>query len=121
MHISYGSKNESAENLEVSEGYFPLCFTLFQFIRDNFHAILNQQSLSFDLDNQKGNEILDQDSSALDLQPPNSIEFKIAYEGLEVETYDQMMQDDSVPLCFEEFQFLKENFCKSLKQRMSNL
>ena len=49
--------------------------------------IINQQSLSFDLDNQEGNEILDQDS-ALYLQPPNFIEFQIADEGLEVETHD---------------------------------
>ena len=55
--------------------------------------------------------ICDVESSlALDLQPPDSIEFQIANEGLEVETYDQMMQDDFVPLCFESFQFLKNNF-----------
>ena len=44
-------------------------------------------------------------SLALDLQPPSPIAFQIADEGLEVETHDQMMQDDSVPLCFKAFQF----------------
>ena len=49
-------------------------------------------------------------SLALDLQPSSSIEFQIADEGLEAETYDQKLQDDSVPLCFETFQFLKKKF-----------
>lgn len=65
MHISYGSEEESEKNLEVSEGSLPLCFTSFQFIRDNFDAIKNQQSLSFNLDNQEDNEILDQSSLPL--------------------------------------------------------
>ena len=56
MHINYGSDEESVENLEVSEGSLPLCFTSFQFIRDIFHAIRNQQSLNFDLDNQEDNQ-----------------------------------------------------------------
>ena len=42
-------------------------------------------------------------SLAPDLFPPNAIECQVADEGLEAETYDQMMQDDSVPLCFEAF------------------
>lgn len=58
-HVVYGSEEESVENLEVSEEYLPLCFTSFQFIRDNFHAIRNQQSLRFDLENQEDIEILD--------------------------------------------------------------
>ena len=65
MHISYGSEEESAENLELSEGYLPLCFTSFHFIKDNFHAIRNQQSLRIDLDNQEDNEILDHSSLPL--------------------------------------------------------
>ena len=65
MHISYGSDEESVENLEVSEGSLHICFTSFQFIKDNFHAVINQQSLRFDLDNQEDNEILDQSSLPL--------------------------------------------------------
>jgi len=67
MHISYGNEEESVENFEVSEGSLPFCFTSFQFIRDNFHAIKNQLSTSFDLDHLEGNEILVQDFSYLDL------------------------------------------------------
>lgn len=56
-------------------------------------------------------------SLALDLQPPSSIEFQNADDGLEAETCDQMMQDDYVPLCFEEFQFLKEKFHSISKEK----
>jgi len=41
------------------------------------------------------------------LQPPNAIECQVADEDLEAEPYDQMMKDDSIPFCFESFQFLK--------------
>ena len=107
MHISYDSDEESEIFFEVSEGYFPFCFDLFQFIRDNIHAIRNQLSTSLDLDHLEGNENLVQDFSYPDLQPPNAIDFQVADEDLEVGTYDQMIQDDSVPFCFESFQFLK--------------
>ena len=107
MHISYGSEEESAKNFEVSEGYFPFCFTLFQIIKDNFRAIINQPSMSFDLDHLEDNEILVQDFSYLDLQPLNVINCQVVDEDSEARTYDQMMQDDSVPLCFESFQVLK--------------
>ena len=61
----YGCEEESAENLEVSEEYLPLFFTSFQFIRGNFHAIRNKKLLSFDLDIQEDNVILDQSSLPL--------------------------------------------------------
>lgn len=41
------------------------------------------------------------------MQPLNAIDFQVADEDLEAGTYDQMIQDDSVPFCFESFQFLK--------------
>jgi len=109
MHISYGSEEENAANFEVSEGSFPFCFASFQIIRDNFHSIRNQPSISFDLDHLEGNEILVQYFSHLDLQPPNAIDCQVADEDSEARTYDQMMQDDFVPFCFEPFQFLKGN------------
>jgi len=101
MHISYGSERESATNFEVSEGSLPFCFASFQIIRDNFHAIRNQLLTSFYLDHLEGNEILVQEFSYLDLQPLNAIDCQVADEDLEAGTYDQMMQDDSIPLCFK--------------------
>lgn len=56
-------------------------------------------------------------SLALDLQPPSSIKLQIEDEGLVAETYDQMMQDESAPLCFETFQFLKKKFCNISKAK----
>ena len=91
-HISYGSEEESVEKFEVSEGSLPLCFTSFQFIRDNFCAIRNQLSISFDLEHLEGNEILVQDFSYLYLQPPNSIECQVADEDLEAGTVGIMRQ-----------------------------
>ena len=104
MHISYGNDEESAESFDVSEGYLPLCFDSFQFIRDNFHAIRNQTSTSLDLDRLEGNE----NFLYSDLQPPKVIDCQVAAEDLEVGTHDLMIQGDSVPLCFESFQFLRE-------------
>ena len=49
------------------------------------------------------------------MQPPNAIDCQVADEDMEAGTYDQMIQDDSVPFCFESFQFLKgELHSKSL-------
>ena len=124
MHIYDDRDEENAENFEISEGSLPLCFASFQFLRENFSKTRNHQSFSFDDEVEEDNELLEQvfnekpspemveeiiwnieSSLSLDLQPPSSIEFQIADEGFEVETRDQMMQDDYVPLCFEAFQF----------------
>lgn len=136
MHIYDDRGEENAENFEISEGYLPLCFASFQFLKEIFSKIRNQQSFSFDVEVEVDNELLEQvvnektspemveeivcdieSSLAPDLQPQNSIECQVADEGLEIETYDQTMQDDSVPLCFEAFQFLKQNFHNISKEK----
>jgi len=108
-HISYDIDEESAANFEVSEGSLPFCFDSCQFIRDNFHAIRNQLSTSLDLDHLESNENFVQDFSYSDLQPPNAIGCQVADEGMEVDILDQMIQEGSLPFCFESFQFLKGN------------
>ena len=137
MHIIQDNDEESLENWEVSERYLPLCFASIHFIKDNFHAIRNQQSLSFNFEVETDSEILEQvvyeksspkttdeiiydikPSPAPDLQPPNAIEGQIIDEGLEAETYDLMMQEDSLPLCFEAFQFVKKNFRNISKRKV---
>ena len=40
---------------------------------------------------------------------------------MEAITYDQMIQDDSLPLCFESFQFLKEMWYKIFKEKEEKL
>ena len=118
MHIIQDSDEESLENWEVSERSLPLCFASIQFIKDNFHR--NQQPLSFNVEVETDSEILEQgfyeksslettdeiicdikSSLAPNWQPPNAIEGKITDEGSEAGTYDLMMQEGFVPLCFE--------------------
>jgi hypothetical protein len=36
MHINYDSDEENAENFQVSERSFRLCFPSFQFLRENY-------------------------------------------------------------------------------------
>ena len=104
MHISYDIDEESAAKFEVSEGSLPFCFDSFQFIKDNYHAIRNQMSTSLDLNHLERKENFVQDFSYSDLQPPNAIGCQVADESME------MIQEDSLPFCFESFQFLKGNF-----------
>lgn len=42
-------------------------------------------------------------SFAPESQPLSYIEFQITDESLESETYYELMQDNSIPLCFESF------------------
>lgn len=44
-----------------------------------------------------------------DLQPPHTIQGQITDEGEVAEIHDLMMQEDYVPLCYEEFQFIRQN------------
>lgn len=110
------------ENFDISEGSLHFCFSLLQFIRDNFHANRNQPSISLDLGHLEGDEILVQDFSYLYLQPLNAINCQVADEDLEAGTYDQMMQYDSIPFSFESFQFLKgiSHSVSSNKQLVEN-
>ena len=96
--------------MEISEGYLPLCFASFQFIRDNFQAINNQQSLGIVIENKEDNETINQDISVSQLQLSNSIEIN-----------DQMTQESSIPLCFEPFQLLKEMWYNIFKEKDEKL
>ena len=107
MHISYDNDEESVANFEVREGSLPFCFDSYQFIRDNFHAIRNQLSTSLDLDPLKRDENFVPDFSYSDFQPPNAIDYQVAHEDMEANTYDQMIQEYSLSFCFESCQFLK--------------
>lgn len=62
-------------------------------------------STSLDINYLEGNTIFVQDLSYLDLQPQNAIECQVAEEDLEDRTYDKMIQDDSLPLCLNHFNF----------------
>jgi len=52
-----------------------------------------------------------------DLQPPHTIQGQITDEGKAAEIHDLMMQEDSVPLCYEEFQFIRQNLRNISKEK----
>ena len=103
-------RKKEKKNVEISKDYLPLCFASFQFIRDNFHAINNQQSLGIVIDNKEDNETIDQDFLVSQLQL--SVPIKIN---------DQMTQESSIPLCFEPFQILKEMWYNIFKEKDEKL
>ena len=59
------------------------------------------------MDHLESNENLVQDLSYLELQPPNAFDCQVEDEGMEANTYDQMIQEGSLPFYFESFQLLK--------------
>ena len=104
--VTYDTDEESLEILEVSEESRTLCSTSLQSIKYNIHIIGKQQSFSFDVEVEEDDEILehvvnekpfpemveeiilDMESSLTpDLQPPSSIELKIADEEKEVDKH----------------------------------
>jgi len=100
----------TAEDLEVDthdlmiQGDFvPFCFESVQFLKGRLH------SKSFNVEDETDNKMLEQ-PVASDLQPPNEIEGQITDEGIAAEIHDVMMQEDSIPFCFEAFQFIRQNF-----------
>ena len=109
----------AAEGLEVDThdlmiqgDSVPFCSESFQFLNGRLHSkssneqpITNQQSLSVNVQDETSNQILGK-PVASDLQPPNEIEGHIIDEGVEDEIHD-LMQEDSIPFCFEAFQFIR--------------
>ncbi len=90
----------------------------------NEKLVGNQQSLSFNVEDETDGEIFEQvvnkksspemiDEIILDiepdLQPPNTIQGQITDEGEAAEIHYLMMQEDSIPLCYEAFQFIRQN------------
>ena len=55
------------------------------------------------------------------MQPPNEIEGQITDEGVEDEIHDLMMQEDSIPFCFEAFQFIRQNLRKIYQEKDEQL
>jgi len=84
-----------AADLMIQGDSVPFCFESFQFLKGRLHStssnekpITNQQSLSFNVEDES--QIID--------------------EVVEDEIHDVMMQEDSIPFCFEAFQFIRQNF-----------
>jgi len=86
----------------------------------NEQPITNQQSLSVNVEDETDNKILGQ-PAASDLQPPNETEGQITDEVVEDEIHDLMMQEDSIPFCFETFQFIRQNLRKISQEKDEQL
>ena len=84
----------------------PLCFDSCQFIRGNFHAIRHQLSTNLDLDPLEGDENFVPNFLYSEFEPLNAINSQVSHEDIEAGLYDQTIQEDSLLLCFESFQFL---------------
>ena len=130
----------------IQDDSIPFFFELFQFLKGKLHSkssneqlVGSQQFLSFNVEDETDSEIFEQvvnekpspemideiildtkPSLAPDLQPPNTIEDQIIDEGVEAGIHDLMMQEDFVPFCFEEFQFIRQNLRNISKEKMNS-
>jgi hypothetical protein len=104
MHNNHDSNEENAENFKVSEKSLPLCFSSFQFLRENYKQEDKQvvSSIMGKLSYESVEDVIcDMEVVlALELQPLSYIDFQ---------TTDELMQYNFVPLSFGSFQFLKKN------------
>ena len=104
VHNNHNSNEENAENFKVSENSLPLCFSSFQFMRENYKqadkqvvsSIMGKLSYESVEDVICGMEVV----LVLKLQPLSYIDFQ---------TTDELMQHNFVPLSFGSFHFLKKN------------
>jgi hypothetical protein len=97
---NYDSNEENAENLRVREKSFPLCFSSFQFLRENYKQVVNNRD--GECSDKSVEDVIDDMEVVLDpsLQP-------LSY--IDLQTEDELMHYNSIPLTFNSFQFLKKN------------
>jgi hypothetical protein len=124
VHINHGSNEENEENFKVSENYFPLCFSSFQFLRGIYkqtdQRVFNSRNGEFS-DESVEDVICDKKIvPSPELQPLSYIDFQ---------TTNESMQHNFVPLSFGSFQFLKKNVaniseartCKPIENHVASL
>jgi hypothetical protein len=117
LHNNHDSDEENAENFRVREKSLPLCFSSFQFLRGNCKQVVNSRE-------GECSDQLGEDASAdvevvlnPELQPFTFSDFQIPDESLKPETNYELIQNNSVPLCFNSFQILKETLEQVLKDK----
>jgi hypothetical protein len=116
-HGNYDSKEQSAENLRVSENTLPLCFSSFQFLKRNSRPVENSDNKNF-FDQSVEYAIKDMEAILNpESQPLTYINFQILDESLEPETNSELIHNNSVPLCFNSFQVLKDTLGQMLKDK----
>jgi hypothetical protein len=117
LHNNHDSDEENVENFRVREKYFPLCFSSFQFLKRNSRPVVNSEDKKFS-DQSVEDAIVDMKAFLNpELQPLTDFDFQILDERLKLETNYELIQNKSVPLCFNSFQFLKNNLEYMLKDK----
>jgi hypothetical protein len=114
---NHDNDEENAENLRVSGNTFPLCFSSFQFLKRNSRPVVNSEDRKFS--NQSVEDAIVDMEVVLnpELHPLTYFDFQIPDERLKPETNYELIQNNSVPLCFNSFQFLKKNLEYMLKDK----
>jgi hypothetical protein len=117
VHNSHDSKEECAENVKVSEDTLSLCCSSCQFLRRNSRSVVSSRDeISSDQsidDTLKDMEVVLNPVS----QPLTYIDFQILDDSLEPEANSELIQNNSVPVCFNSFQMLKETLGQELKDK----
>jgi hypothetical protein len=100
VHIHYDNNEKNAENFRVRETYFPVCFSSFQFLRENYKQAVN--NTNGECSDKSIEDVIDDMQAILDpnLQPLSYIYLQKEYE---------LMHYNSIPLTFNSFQLLKKN------------
>jgi hypothetical protein len=117
MHNSHDSDEEETENLRVSEDTLPLCFSSFQFLKRNSRSVVNSE------DKNSSDQSIDDAIKDMEvvLNPESQhfpyFDFQISDERLKPEANSELIQNNSVPLCFNSFQILKETLGQVLKDK----
>ena len=92
-------------------------FLFFQFLRGNCKQVVNSREGEFS--DQLGEDVSVDVEAILnpELQHFTYSDFQIPNESLKPETNCELIQNNSVPLCFNSFQILKETLGKELKYK----
>jgi hypothetical protein len=117
LHNNHDNDEENAENFRVREKSLPLCFSSFQFLRENCKQVVN--SREGECSDQLVEDAIADMEVVLnpELQPLTYFDFQIPDEILKPETNYELIQNNSVPLSFNSFQFLKKNLEYMLKDK----
>jgi hypothetical protein len=120
VHNSHDNDKECAENVRVSEDTLPLCCSSFQFRKRNSRSVVNSEDKNFS--DQSVEDALKDMEAVLNpvSQPLTYIDFQILDDSLEPEANYELIQNNSVPLCFNSFQILKKTLGQVLKDEYRN-
>jgi hypothetical protein len=107
LHTKQDCKEENAESFQVSAKCLPLCFA--SLLRENCKQIVNRKDE--ECSNESVEENMDDTEPFLDpeVRSLSHLECQISDEITESETDDELIQFDSLPLCFNSFQIVKGN------------